>query len=103
MKIEKYIEQIKLKDERIKRLKRVNKELEKQILLNKENFPYCWLCGSGKELTKHSVKGKHRPPFVQLCDSCHKNIEIYKMAIKIMKHEKKLSVTRFKQMIKLFT
>ena len=31
----------------------------------------CNKCGKRKELTKHSLVGNHRPPFILLCRKCH--------------------------------
>jgi len=61
----------------------------------------CLLCGK-KEVTKHSPSGNHQPPYVPLCKRHHQDIENIKLAIKIMKREKKISVKRFRQIIDSF-
>lgn len=63
---------------------------------------FCWICGK-KEVTKHSIKGKHLPPFIYLCRDCHDFIELFKLIVQIMKKEKKLSITRFKLILKELT
>ena len=31
----------------------------------------CGFCGRRKKLTKHSLSGNHKPPFVYMCVECH--------------------------------
>jgi len=31
----------------------------------------CPMCGKRKKLTKHSLKGNHKPPFIRICRACH--------------------------------
>ena len=31
----------------------------------------CQKCGSTEKVTKHSIAGNHKAPFVYLCQSCH--------------------------------
>lgn len=31
----------------------------------------CQDCGKEKDLTKHSKKGGHKPPFIYICRKCH--------------------------------
>jgi len=31
----------------------------------------CNFCGRKKRLTKHSLKGNHKPPFILMCVECH--------------------------------
>ena len=100
-KLEKYLELMRLQDERIKGLKKENKLLKESFdaIFNK-----CYVCGS-KEVTKHSVIGKHKFPFVPLCKEHHLFVEGIKESIRAIKGEKNngLSVTRFKKIIKTFT
>lgn len=99
--MEKYIEIIKLQDNRIKSLKKENKQLRANL---DAIFNHCYVCGS-KEVTKHSIVGKHKFPFVPLCPKHHRMIENIKESLRAIKGEKNsgLSVTRFKKMIKTFT
>ena len=60
----------------------------------------CWICGK-TGITKHSLKGNHQSPFVPLCRKCHDKIEEVKKVIKIMKKEMRLSVTRFKELLRI--
>ncbi|MFW9872024.1 MAG: hypothetical protein ACFFG0_02905 [Candidatus Thorarchaeota archaeon] len=96
-----YIELIRQKDERIKNLKKENKLLKEKI---ETIFSRCYICGSRK-VTKHSLTGKHKFPFVPLCREHHDLIEAIKESFRAIKGEKNsgLSVTRFKKMIKTFT
>ena len=100
-KLEKYLELIKLQDERIKGLKKENKLLKESL----DAYNKCILCGTKKDLTKHSLIGKHNFPFVTICKSHHIIIENIKESIRAIKGEKNngLSVTRFKKLIKTFT
>lgn len=34
-------------------------------------FGKCPDCKKNKWLTKHSLKGHHRPPYIRVCRSCH--------------------------------
>jgi len=34
----------------------------------------CKKCGKYKKLTKHSLIGGHKPPFVFVCEECHREI-----------------------------
>lgn len=62
----------------------------------------CWICGKTK-ITKHHIKPqkewKNNPFWIPLCDDCHENIELWKRAIAIMKKEKGLSITKFREII----
>ena len=99
---EKYIEIIKLQDKRIKDLKKENKKLTESLEAYSNR---CILCGTKKNLTKHSLPGKHKFPFVTICRKDHDFIEAIKESIRAIKGEKNngLSVTRFKKIIKTFT
>ncbi len=77
----------------------VNK-LEIEIKELKELKEACWICGSKKEVTKHSLKGEHQPPYVPLCRKDHNKIELFKLIVKIMNKEKRLTIYRFKQLLK---
>ena len=48
----------------------------------------CAKCGRvGDEMTKHSLTGEHKPPFIYLCrQPCHD--EVHKFGIKMTKEEK---------------
>ncbi len=48
----------------------------------------CAKCGRvGNEMTKHSLAGEHKPPFIWLCrQPCHD--EVHKFGIKITKEQK---------------
>jgi hypothetical protein len=48
----------------------------------------CSKCGRvGNEMTKHSLTGEHKPPFIWLCrQPCHD--EVHKFGIKMTKEEK---------------
>ena len=48
----------------------------------------CSKCGRvGDEMTKHSLTGEHKPPFIWLCrQPCHD--EVHKFGIKMTKEEK---------------
>lgn len=60
-------------------------------------FNRCFICG--KKPTKHSLFGKHIPPYVPLCREHHDDIENIKLIIKVMNREKKISIKRFRQLI----
>jgi len=32
----------------------------------------CKVCGTTKNLTRHSINGGHTPPFICLCEDCHR-------------------------------
>jgi len=100
-KLEKYIELLKSQDQRIKDLKKENKQLKESLDAYSSR---CILCGTKKDLTKHSLVGKHKFPFVVICRKHHNLIEGIKEAIRSIKGEENssLSVTRFKKMIKTF-
>ena len=34
----------------------------------------CWKCKKTKDLTRHSLKGHHRPPYIRVCRKCHDKI-----------------------------
>lgn len=34
----------------------------------------CSRCGKRRDLTKHSLTGHHKPPFVYVCRICHSRI-----------------------------
>jgi len=34
----------------------------------------CPRCGRKRQLTKHSLKGGHKPPFVRVCLECHRRL-----------------------------
>lgn len=97
--LEELIEKIEVKYKELTFLKKTIKQLKNR----------CWICGypalQTKEgfITKHSIKGKHKKPHIYLCRSCHDCIEIWKIAIKIMKKEKRLTINRFNQIVKTFT
>ena len=81
------------------------KEFEKIISDLKKLKFRCWLCGKPKDLTKHHITpqkivGKVKTGTIPLCKECHRYIEDVKAIIEIMKKEKRLSVTRFKQLLK---
>ena len=100
MKNYEYIKLIRLQDEKNKELKKENKLLKAEI---EAYTGRCILCGSRENLTKHSLIGKHRFPFVVICEKHHRMIEGYKLIINVLNKNKKLSVTNFKKMNKVFT
>lgn len=59
----------------------------------------CIICGTKKDITKHSVVGDHKPPYVNLCAQHHIDIENIKTAIKVMNREKKISIRQFRRII----
>ena len=67
-------------------------------------FKLCWLCGKKTDITQHHIKSikKHgRNCYkIPLCEKHHQLIENIKDAIEIMEKEKRLSITRFKQLLK---
>lgn len=71
----------------------------KNIYLSK-----CWLCGSTKKLTGHHVVGKKEGKsslgVIPLCEECHNLIENLKLAIQIIKKQKKvMGVKRLRQIV----
>lgn len=69
------------------------------------SFKLCWLCGVTTEITQHHLKpikihGKNNYK-IPLCKEDHAFIEEIKIVIEIMRKEKRLSVTRFKQLVKI--
>ncbi len=96
--IEKLVKKVEEKVEEFTKLKRQIK-----LLRNR-----CWICGYTKLVTKekfitrHSIVGKHRKPHIYLCLNCHKKIEIWKRAIKILDKKEGLTLKKFKQVIKSF-
>lgn len=100
-KLVEYLNLIRLQDKRIKGLKKENKQLKESL----DAYNRCIICGSKENLTKHSLIGKHKFPFVNICFEHHLIIENIKESLRAIKGEKnnKLSVTRFKKMIKTFT
>ncbi len=74
-------------------LKKFGKKLSK---IERDNTK-CFLCG--KKATLHSLSGKNTPPYVPLCKEHHLDIENIKMAVIIMKKERKISPRRFRQII----
>jgi hypothetical protein len=62
----------------------------------------CIICGTRENITLHSVIGKHLPPYVPICKEHHIDIENIKLAIRIMKREKKISIKRFRRIIDTF-
>jgi hypothetical protein len=76
-------------------------ELRKEITELRSRFNACWLCG--KIPTKHHLNPKNKAKekgTIPLCRECHNYIEEVKKIIELMKKEKRLSVTRFKQLLK---
>ena len=53
-----------------------------------EKLKQCSKCGRvGDEMTRHSLTGEHKPPFIWLCrQPCHD--EVHKFGIKMTKEEK---------------
>ena len=72
---------------------------------------YCWLCGSSENLTKHHVqprvlrsgKSDDGLGYIIVCRACHEQIEYIKYALRECGKERRLTVTRFKQLIKTFS
>jgi hypothetical protein len=54
----------------------------------KKKLKQCAKCGRvGDEMTKHSLAGEHKPPFIWLCrQPCHD--EVHKFGIKMTKEQK---------------
>ena len=79
------------------------KELEKLVRVLDNRLNSCWLCGSKKDITFHHIKPRKKYPKnnckITLCRSCHNKIELFKLIVSIMKKEKRLSITRFKQIL----
>jgi len=100
MEKDKYLKIIRLQDKRIKDLKKENKQLIESL----DAYNRCILCGTKKNLTKHSLTGNHKFPFVTICRKDHDLIEAIKSSLRAIRGEKnnRLSVTRFKQIIKTF-
>jgi len=48
----------------------------------------CKRCNQYRELTKHSLVGKHKPPFIRLCRACHNKIHGMTMNKRGIKHHK---------------
>ncbi len=90
-------------EKEIKELEELTTNLEEKINyfeeLKKElNLLYtrCWLCGSSKCITNHSIVGEHKQPYIPLCKECHKMIENFKLAIKVMEEKEPLTINNFK-------
>jgi len=83
-------------------MKKEIKELENLIERAERLYYRCWICGSDNNITKHSLTGNHQKPFIILCRPCHDDIENYKEIIKIMRKQKRISVTNFKKLLKSF-
>jgi len=48
-------------------------------------FKKCPRCEKFRFLTKHSLRGGHRPPFIKLCRKCHDNEHHMKPKTKLNK------------------
>lgn len=99
-------------EEQIKEFERILNEvgetltkLEKERKKLKKLKTKCWACGfeikkSKQKITRHSIRGYHKPPYVYLCWDCHKKIEVWKRAIKILEKKEGLTIKKFKQVVK---
>lgn len=64
------------------------------------NQQRCIICGTKKEVTSHSVFGKHKQPHVPICKEHHVDIENIKLVIDIMKKKKTCSVRSFRNIMR---
>jgi len=98
-----------MRNETIKKIEGYNKEEKITLTIPiylwrelKSLFESCWACGKKINLDEHHLtpkkKGGNRT--IPLCDKHHKLIEGIKLAIDICTHERKLSVTQFKKMLR---
>ena len=64
----------------------------------------CVICGSKDRIEEHHTKPRKLggKKTILLCHKCHLDIENVKVAISIMKKERKVSIKRFRQIIDSF-
>ncbi len=69
-----------------------------------KRFESCWVCGTRDDMTQHHLqRRRHRSNnlgSIPLCEKHHKNVEGIRDAIDICIGEKRMTVTRLKQVLR---
>ena len=56
----------------------------------------CRLCKENGKVTRHSLIGSHKPPYVYLCEECHKKVHGFVP----LKKKERLEIRAWKRMIR---